>query len=237
MSKFSSRLFACLIVTGLAGCATVPEIPFDHASNPNIKTIGLLEPSMSPTGVVWLASDIGQSMGLIGALVDAGMQANRDSKFESLLAAQGVKPQDVFVQDVHAALAAHGYTVTDIHEPRPSSDLLKTYPKGGDGTDAYLDIVVYNYGYVASGIGNSTPYRPFFAARCRLVRASDGAVLMQDAVVYNPVGPASKVVTISPDPAYQFTDFDALMADAPATVKGLNAAFAASANAVGTLVQ
>jgi hypothetical protein len=241
MFRHIPHAFACLALVALTACATEPEIPFDHAAYPGIKTIGVLQPAMSPSPTIWLASDVGQSFGLIGALVDASMQANRDKRFSELMNAQGVKPDAIFLADIHTTLTAHGYSVTDVPEARPSMDLLKTYPKGGaDGVDAYLDIAIVNYGYVAAGIGDSTPYRPFVGAHCRLVRASDGAVLMQDMVVYNPVvtaGPQQRAVTISPDPAYTFKDFDTLTGDPPNAMKGMNVGLGDTANSIGTLVQ
>jgi hypothetical protein len=238
MIHLVQRTIACLLVAGLAACAGAPEIPFDHASNAGIKNIAVIEPAMSPTPTILLASDIGQSFGLIGGLIDLSMQSNRDTKFAALLSAQGVKPDAVFLQDVHAALAAHGYNVVDTAQARSGNDLLKVYPKVGQpGVDAYLDLAVFNYGYVAAGIGDSTPYRPFLTARCRLVRASDGAVLMEDTIAYNPIGPVEKAVTLSPDPNFSFKDFDTLTADPGVAVKGLNTALTASANSIGTLVQ
>jgi hypothetical protein len=237
MFRTAQRLLACLFVIGLAACASPPEIPFDHASNPGIKNIGVLQPAMSAKPTMWLASDVGQSFGLIGALVDASLQESRDKKFMSLLLAQGVRPDTNFLDDVRTALTSHGYTVTSIPQVRTNMDLLKTYPTGQFNVDAYLDIAVVNYGYVAAGIGDSTPYRPFLGARCRLVRASDGAVLMEDTIIYNPIGPTAKIVTIAPDPAYAFKDFDTLTGDPDNAVKGLNAALSASATSIGNLVQ
>ena len=75
------------------------------------------------------------------------------------------------------------------------------------------------------------------SARCRLVRAGDSAVLMEDTIAYNPVGPVQKAVTLSPDPNFSFEDFDALTADPGVAVNGLNAALTASANSIGALVQ
>jgi hypothetical protein len=241
MFRHIHRALACLMLAGLAACVSAPSIPFDHAANPGIKNIGLIQPYMSPSANVILASDIGQSFGLIGALVDAGMMANRNSKFAALLAQQGVNPPANFSGDLKAALSAHGYTVTDVPMTRDRADLLKTYPPAGaNPVDAYLDVSVYNYGYIASGIGDASPYRPFVGLRCRLVRASDGAVLMEDGVAYNPVtfaGATTKAVTLSPDPAYVFVDFDTLTGKPEGAVKGLNAALVSSADAIGTLVQ
>jgi len=232
------RAIACLFLAGLAACAGAPEIPFDRSSNAGIKNIAVIRPAMSPTPIILLASDIGQSFGLIGGLIDLSMQSNRDTKFAALLSAQGVKPDAVFLQDVHTTLSAHGYNVVDMPQARSGNDLLKVYPKGGQpGVDAYLDLAVFSYGYVAAGIGDSTPYRPFLTASCRLVRASDSAVLMEDTIAYNPVGPVQKAVTLSPDPNFSFKDFDTLTADPGVAVQGLNTALTASANSIGTLVQ
>ena len=68
MSKFSSRLFACLIVTGLAGCATVPEIPFDSVPDflklPKDLYLGEASAvSVNSKGHVFVFSRGGSSMG------------------------------------------------------------------------------------------------------------------------------------------------------------------------------
>jgi hypothetical protein len=123
---------------------------------------------------------------------------------------------------------------------RDKSDFLARYPSNAEPkVDAYLDLVAAGYGYVAAGVRSSTPYRPTLAVRARLVSARDSSVLMQDVVVYNPVGPAapSKAVTIAPDPAFQFVNFDALIADPDRAVLGLRAAIEQSAHGIGTLLQ
>ncbi len=240
MFRVATRAFACLILAALAACTTV-EIPFDHAANPNIKTIGVIAPGMPARAQIVLASDVGQSFGLIGALVDAAMLETRNSKFDALLTGKKFDARSAFVADVKSALAAHGYAAIDVSLTRSSeSDLLKAYPKpGADNVDAYLDLALVGntYGFVAAGIADSTPYRPFAYMKCRLVRASDGATLMEDVIAYNPIGNPSRIVTIAPDPAYSFADFDALIADPDRAVKGLEAALHSSSDAVGTLVQ
>ena len=241
MQKLIHRALACLMLASLAACGGMQEIPFDHGANPGIKTIGLITVGMDPKPSIILASDMGQSFGLIGALVDAGMKANRDSKFATMMTAHNFDPKATFIKDLRGALTAQGYTLTDVPMAQRDNGLLKTYPKGGDGIDAYLDVGVPNYGYIASGIGDASPYRPFTYVVCRLVRASDSAVLMQDIVMYNPVTYAAagsiKAVTISPDPSFTFVDFDTLMSDPNVTLKDFDAALAASANSVGNLVK
>jgi len=236
------RLLACLMLAGMSACAS-DEIPFDHSANSGIKTIGILTPAMPDTPQIVLASDVGQSFGLVGALVDAGMKENRDTDFEKALKGTAFNSATRYLAALHAAIAARGYAAVDIPAFRPKAGFLKDYPPAAQyaqfKVDAYLDVALvgYEYGYIAAGIGSSTPYRPFAYARCRLVRASDGAVLMDDTVVYNPIGTPAKMVTIAPDPAYAFTDFDTLVGDPDKAAKGLDVSLTASADAIGALVQ
>jgi hypothetical protein len=197
----------------LAGCVQRPEIPYDRSASA-IKVIGLLPPKVPDGPKVILASTVGQSFGLIGALVDAGMQANRDSKFEDLMKHADMSASDVVSKTLSANLQAAGYKVSEETAVRDGSGFFKHYPKDDSGkVDAYLDVVVNGYGYVAAGIGSSTPYRPAVFAQARLVKASDSTVLMEDTFLYNPVGSPDHVVTIAPDPRFEFADFDSLMAD------------------------
>ena len=93
------------------------------------------------------------------------------------------------------------------------------------------------YGYLAAGTGDSSPYRPRIAVNCKLIRASDAKLLMEDKVLYNPLGTVSKVVSLSPDPNYSFTDFDALTASPDKATEGLKVAFGQTADAIATLLQ
>ena len=229
----AATIAAVLVV---AGCAA-PEIPFDRSATPEIKTIGLIDPAF-PTGPsVVLASSVGQSFGLIGALVDAGMQSSRELDFTKVIVSHNFVAQETFTKSLAASLEKQGYVVSAMPLKHDKTDFLSHYPPPEDGKpDAYLDVVVAAYGYVAAGIGSSTPYRPAVALRVRLVRAKDASVLMQDAVFYNPVNATTKVVTISPDPNYVFTNFDALIGSPDKAVDGVRIAIEESARTTGGLL-
>ncbi len=238
------RTRACvpLIAIGLAisACAS-PEIPYDRSAE-NIRTIGLVAPAFPDHPTVVLASTVGQSFGLVGALVDAGLEANRDLKFRDMIGRANFSEHDKFVDRVTAALQMRGYAVVSVSATRPkATDFVAKYPgKDVTNVDAYLDLVVKSYGYVAAGIGSSTPYRPSLSLAVKLVRATDAKVLMQDAVVYNPVGPAAAQghsVTVAPNPAYSFVDFDALMANPENAVSGLQDATEQSSEAISVLLK
>jgi hypothetical protein len=238
MSIGSRLVVAFMSALVLSACATQPEIPYDKSQAANIKTIGILTPSMPGKPTIWLASDIGQSFGLIGALVDASIQAHRDDVFWKSIDGDQHPPRTAFLNALSGSLRQRGFAVQEVAVTRPDGKFLSAYPKSGGGVDAYLDIAFIGsgYGYVAAAMGKATPFRPFAYVQCRLVRASDGATLMEDTVLDNPINAPKTVVTVAPDPSYAFTNFDALNADPTKAVAGMDEAFQKAADTVGDLL-
>jgi hypothetical protein len=188
--------------------------------------------------MVNLATSPAQSFGLIGAIVHASVQGARESRFQDILKVQNFSVEDALVQNVTAALQAHGYTAAVIPVKRDKSDFVPTYPTDhGQAVDAYLDLVMLNYGYLAAGIDSNSPWRPSYLIRVRLVRARDQAVLMQDTLAYNPFQSPKEVVTIAPDPANQYPNFDTLEKDPEGAVKALRLAFEKGANTLGAMLK
>lgn len=241
MTLFLRWATTCVLFVVLAACATKPPvIPYDRTSSNPVKKIGIVTPEFPDGPHAMLASSVGMSFGLVGALIDAGMEANRDSSLEQVLNAQNFSAYQRFVDGLTASLKAQGYEVEMISATRTKKgEFLKTYPTG-EKVDAYLDIVAFNYGYVAAGVAGSTPYRPFLYTQCQLVRASDNSVLMQDQVDYNPINPGNGTkdnVAIGPDPAYSFEKFSDLESDPAKATKGVEIAFAQTTNAIGKLLR
>ncbi|MBI3513651.1 MAG: hypothetical protein HY060_06255 [Proteobacteria bacterium] len=224
-------------LTMLAGCM-MPEIPYDRETAGGIKHVGIVTPHFHPEPDVHLASSVGQSFGLIGALADVGLKAERDKRFGRILQQANFSAQEIFTELLANDLRARGYEVSLI-AMRRDKDFVKSYPvHTPPAVDAYLDLYALNYGYIAAGIG-SPPYRPWVWMRVRLARAKDSAVLMQDTIVYNPVIGATytKAVTIPPDPRFEYRTFDLLEADPAGSVRGLRTAIEQSAQAVGKLLK
>lgn len=243
MTTFIRKLAVLCVLFLVAGCATTkPAVPFDRSTASSIKVIGLLTPDLPSEPSAVLASSVGQSFGLIGALVDAGMKDGRDGSLRDILAAQQFAAEKAFTDDLTASLKARGYEVKLIPVSRSDKgQLLKAYPTQNENqVDAYLDVVSVNYGYVAAGVAGDTPYRPFLYTDCKLVKANDGSVLMEDSVNYNPMmaaGADSAHVTISPDPAYAFEKFSELEADPAKATKGVSIAFTQTTDAIGQLLR
>jgi len=241
MIAFVRAVLALAMLSVLTACAAKPAIPFDSSQASRIKTIGVLTPDMPSGPSAILASTPGQSFGLVGALIDAGLQASRESDLKTLLNGKQFTPHDRLMTGIKTALEAQGYEIRNVTTTRAErGEFLKSYPTSNpESVDAYLDIVLGYYGYSAAGITGATPYRPALLTKVRLVNASDGRVLMEDIVYYNRIFTAVETnnVTIAPDTAYSFPGFSDLTRNPDRVVEGLDVAFAKSTEAVGTLLR
>jgi hypothetical protein len=231
---------AIAVLLCLSACAQQQALPYDRTASPNNKTIGLISPGWPSGPSSVLASNVGQSFGLVGALINAGMQSAREKELTTLLDTQKKDGNAIFLSDLTADLEKDGYKVVPVSVPtaaRDRTDYLKVYPPASDSNvDSYLDIAVFNYGYIAAGLGSSNPYRPWFTARVKLVRASDHAVLMQDIVGYNPIF-SKDLVTVSPAPEYAFEKWDDVKNDPQKAAEGVAAALDASAVSISNLLK
>jgi hypothetical protein len=233
------RFLCAVIAAGLLAACALQPIPYDRTSSGEIKTIGIITPAMPSRPAVVLASSVGQSFGLIGGLIDAGMQENRETKFKTVIEPHNFSATDACLQELTARLQEQGYTVVSVPVQRTKHGFEDKYPVESEPkVDAYLDLVV-SYGYITAGVG-STPYRPIVYMTARLVRATDATVLMQDAVSYNAIGPYGankKAITLAPDPTYQFPNFDKLVGDPATAVKGMQVSLERSASTLGQLLK
>ena len=223
----------------LSACA-VPVIPYDRGANP-VKTLAVLSPGWPTAGpTALLASSPAQSFGLVGALVGAAIQANLDSKFRDSIAPQNFDGQAIFRTKMIAALKARGYEVVEASARTDRTDFLAdSYGNlAADAKpDAYLDCIVARFGYVAAGVSDAAPYRPFLGLRCRMTQAGGSTVLMRDTIIYNPLVNAAGFVGLSPDPAYVFTNSELLFADPAKAVMGMQDAIDRVTDALGTLLK
>jgi hypothetical protein len=221
----------------LVSCAQKP-IPFDKTSAGEIKRIGLITPLVPPRARVYLASSVGGAFGLIGGLVEATMQENREKTFLALMGKEQFSASEALNHALVAELQARGYEVVPVSAPRDKDNFIQKPPAVDPPVDAYLDVVVDFYGYTASGISSSNPYRPFAGFQTRLLRAKDNSVLMKDQIVYNAftrIG--DDAVSVPPDTHYEFVDFDTLVADPKKAVEGVQVAFAQSSSALAKLLR
>jgi hypothetical protein len=218
-------LAALAVLALVVGCAEIPSVPYDR-STAHVTNIEVLGPAVDPHATVFQAAMIGQSFGLIGGLIDAGIQVEREKRLAAVLTAQGYRAADAFPKALTPALQAKGYTVTygDAKREHPLS-LVTEFPAAAAGTDAYLDVVVDSYGYLLTGM--AAQFRPFLYVTCKL----------ESAVQYNPLQSSKSIVAISANPVYQFDRVDDMEADPKKTTAGLDDAFGQVSGTIATLLQ
>ena len=221
--KRCSMRIVLVAFTALAvsGCVSSPYVgtPYDRASA-GVTSIGMAEDSVPEKAIALEAVSAGLQFGLVGALIDSGIQASRqDALNDALLTVQ----YDAETQlEIYLAerLRDMGYSVSMLPgEPRETREYIKTYPLGDRPVDAYLDVVVREYGYHSAGA--SLPFRPYADATVRLVDAESGSILMENAIVYNGMNPSEGVITLSPNPEYAFTSREDLLGDPNRTAAGI----------------
>ena len=83
-----------MLAVTLGGC-TVPKIPFDRSAAGHVRTIGIVTPGFPSGPSVELASSVGQSFGLIGALVGATSAATgfagAQTQYQAAMAAKSAQ--------------------------------------------------------------------------------------------------------------------------------------------------
>jgi hypothetical protein len=77
-----------------------------------VKSIGVVSPHFPSGASVVRASSVGQSFGLVGGLVELGLQAGREAQFKTVLEQQKFSAESHFVASLTDALRARGYEVT-----------------------------------------------------------------------------------------------------------------------------
>jgi hypothetical protein len=202
---------AVLAMTAAACVSPYVGKPYDRAAA-DVQSMAVVDDALPEKAIAYEVASVGSNFGLIGALVDAGIQVSRQNAVNDALTGAGFDAEQRLEDRLIATLSGQGYTVAAMPGgPRPKREFLATYPSAPAGVQAYLDVSVTYYGYMSSGAGQ--PFRPSADATVRLVRVSDRATLMENRIVYNPLNAQQGVITLSPNPEYAFRGRDELLAD------------------------
>ena len=119
---------------------------------------------------------------------------------------------------------------------RQRRDFLVTYPGAPEGTQAYLDLVVTQYGYLSAGAFQ--PFRPHVGATARLVSVEDpSVVLMENVIILNGMNVPEGVITLSANPEYVFQNREAMLADPARLAAGVEDALNQVADTAAQLLR
>lgn len=194
--------------------------PYDRTSA-NVQDMALMDDALPERVIAYEVASTGSSFGLIGALVDAGIQTSRQDAVNNALTGIQYDAESILEARLAQALSSEGYKVALVDSgPRAKRDVLPTYPAAPQDADAYLDVVITQYGYLSPGAGQ--PFRPHVAAVVKLVSVSDpSVVLAENVIAYNPFGTPKGVITITPNLEYSFRNRDELLADPERLAAGI----------------
>ncbi len=228
------RLFAAIgLGLALTACATpYTPTPFDR-DTASVESIAVIADTLPEKPTVTQVASAGSSFGLLGALIDAGVDANREGRFKEMLTENGFDPQPMFDAALTESLAEKGYAVEFAAAPaRARQVLLEKYDGFETSADAYLDIATEGYGYLSAGAGK--PWRPTFVCEVRLVSAADGSTLMQNAIVYNPLNAREGVINITPDPSFNFRNVKEIEENPEKAIAGMKDAMSKVAQTIAS---
>ena len=232
------KIAIILSALALSSCAT-PYVatPYDRQAL-SVRTIAVIDDSAGDEAIAYEVASMGSNFGLIGVLVDAGIQAERRGAVNRALEQANFDGENAFERRLVSSLSTAGYQVALRDGPaRAKREFLVSYPTPEGNEDAYLDVIIGHYGYLSAGAFQ--PFRPSVVAQVWLVSAADPSkILMDNRIVYNGMTTANAgVITLSANPDYEFQNREQLLADPTRMAAGIEDALNQVADTAAQLLR
>ena len=214
------KSLAAIALLALSACAKpYAGIPYTAPATP-VTTVGIVDDTLPERAVAYESASTMSNFGLIGGLIDAGVQASRRDRVNDALASVNHDPEGTFEGYLISALAQNGVSATMVDGPdREKRAFLEAYPDAPAGAQALVDFNVKSYGYVNAG---NQMWRPTVAADVRMVDVLTGKPIMENRIVYNAVDAQAGVVTISPNPTYVFQNREDMISQPERLAEGID---------------
>jgi hypothetical protein len=211
---------AAMAMLALSACtSTYVGVPYTAGPQP-LRDVALADDALPEEVDAYEVASVGSNFGLIGALIDAGVQSSRKNAVNEALATIDYSPEEPLEAYIAEVMAGKGINVTLVEgENREDREFLVDYPEAPEGTQAYFDMVVTYYGYATAG---SQTWRPTVLADVRLVDIATGDVMMENRIAYNPINVQAGVITVSPSGEYGFEDREAMVGDPERLAAGID---------------
>ena len=211
---------AAIALLGLSACAK-PYVgtPFTAPATP-ITSVAIVDDTLPESAVAYEAASTMSNFGLIGGLIDAGVQASRKDRVNEALDSVNHTPEENFETYLTEALAANDVAAVMLEgSDREKREFLASYPAAPSGAQALVDFNVTSYGYVNAG---NQMWRPVVSADVKMIDALSGNTLMENRIIYNPVDAQAGVITISPNPAYVFQNREDMISQPERLAEGID---------------
>lgn len=228
--------------------ATALDTPANYfAATNQISTNMINAGTASPAA----AAGGGLLAGLIITAIDAGIDANRNSKFTTMLESQNFDGPAIFKEALENAMGGNNLPVNFASGTRVDRNLFSTDSLSKIENDAALDIRVTSYGYQISAGG----WQPSVVADVVMKDPETGQTLMKERVIYGSPGAGgpgvitpyattassgflgSSVVIVPYEEGYGFNSVDSFIEVEPKkAVKGIQLALSHTADAIANLI-
>ena len=229
------KSIAALGLLSLGACAS-PYVgtPYSAPAVP-VTSVGIVDDTLPDDAVAFEAASTMGNFGLLGALIDAGVQGSRKDRVNEALDSVNHTPEANFESYLIAELAEAGISASMMEGPdREKRKFLDKYPAAPAGTQALIDFNVTSFGYVNAG---NQLWRPTVSADVKMVDASTGKTLMENRIIYNPVDAQAGIVTLAPNPAYVFQNREDMISQPERLAEGIDDALKQVAGAAVRLMK
>lgn len=226
---------AAAALLGLSACAKpYVGMPYAAPAEP-VTSVAIVDDTLPDAAVAFEAASTMSNFGLIGALIDAGVQGSRKSRVNEALDSVNHTPEANFEQFLIDALAEKEIAAVVLEgEDREKRAFLKSYPTAPEGTQALIDFNVTSFGYVNAG---NQMWRPTVMADIKMIDALTGKAIMENRIAYNAVNAQAGVVTISPNPDYVFHNREDMISQPELLAEGIDDALKQVAETAVRLMQ
>jgi len=222
MKKSLLYLTVGLMVLIITGCVKTPNVNFNSQMHKNIKSIAVVPPKNTEEVNIFYFNHPGMSLGLIGGIASSAEFSSKTTTYNKLILPTKFNANSYFLSKLTHYLKKEKYNVALLpYDPKRDKEHLKIYPEVN--TDAYLDIVLEDVGYIAGS--PSSTYKPTVKVAARLVKKSDKSILYdKHLAIGENFALAQEVDYIGCDTEECYKDFDSLKENALKSVDGLKKA-------------
>lgn len=216
----SSLLLLSLIL--LVGCVGTPNVSFNAAMNRDIRKIAVVPPNQQKELTIFYYNHPGMSFGLIGALAAASEFSSKSKEYTKLVKPTGFNANKYFLSKLTYYLKKANYRISMLPvNPKRKAKFLTEFPN--INTHAYLDLLIYDVGYVAGS--PAAAYKPNARVHARLVRKENKAVVYEKIIASGESFALGKNIDyVGTSKAYHYKDFKALKSHASKSSMGLKIA-------------
>lgn len=215
-----NKSIAALGLLSLGACAS-PYVgtPYTAPAVP-VTSVAIVDDTLPDEAIAFESASTMGNFGLIGGLINAGVQASRTERVNEALASVNHTPEANLEAYLIAALADAGIEAAMIEGPdREKRTFLADYPAVPEKAQALIDFNVIQYGYINAG---NQAWRPTVAADVRMIDSGTGKTLMENRIVYNPVDAQAGIITIAPNPAFAFEDREDMISQPERLAEGID---------------